>query len=419
MRFAAAFSFVLALSVLAPAQEDLSKKLGLDSKEKAQADKLLKELFPADAARKKEILAELAAMDHPSKNDIKSFAQKCLAWMRQGSRIEGKSPQKCTDPDYPGTYLINVPAAARKGAPVGLFISLHGGGAGVGDAGQIAGLFGTPGQGMINVYPTVVQKTDTAWNTEREEQYVLAIIDELKRTYNIDTNRVYLAGHSMGGFGTWSIGGRHADLFAAIAPMAGGVFAQMSGGQVSGLTGGVVFNLKNTPIWFYHSTDDAQVSSKSDEKAAEILAQLKEKYGPYEFVWKLYTDCGHGLPKEGLKPIWDFMLAKKRDPLPTRVLWEPSRSYKRHFYWIKKDSGGGQVDVARDGNTFTVTGSSSGITILLNEQMIKFDKPVVVKNDKGEELFNGLVPYSLTVLAETIDAKRDPNSWFCGAVDLK
>ena len=418
MRHVTVCAILIALVAPLGAQEKKPAD-GLTSKELKEAEGLLKQYFDAKSWDEKQKVAEqLAAIDHPSRSDIRTLATKCFLMGRRGPIIEGKTPQKCTHPDYPGSYIINGTSLARKG-PVGLFISLHGGGAGVGDGGQIAGLFGNPGQGMINVFPTVCQKTDTAWNTEREEQYVLAIIEELKRTYTIDTNRIFVAGHSMGGFGTWSIGGRHADLFAAIAPMAGGVFAQVSNGNVTGLTGGVVFNLKNTPIWFYHSTDDAQVGSKSDEKAAEILAKLKEKYGAYDFVWKLYTDCGHGLPKDGLKPIWDFMLAKRRDPLPKRVLWEPSRSYKKHFYWIRKTSTGGQVDVQRDGNKFTVTGSSSDITIMLNEKMVKLDQPVVVVNDKGEELFNGKVGYSLVAMAESIDAKKDPEMWFPAWVTLK
>ena len=41
--------------------------------------------------------------------------------------------------------------------------------------------------------------------------------------YRIDSDRVYLTGHSMGGFGTLSIAMNHPELFAAIAPVAGGV----------------------------------------------------------------------------------------------------------------------------------------------------------------------------------------------------
>ena len=34
---------------------------------------------------------------------------------------------------------------------------------------------------MIHVYPTVIEKTATAWNKEREERYVLAILPERRR----------------------------------------------------------------------------------------------------------------------------------------------------------------------------------------------------------------------------------------------
>ncbi|HEX5732476.1 MAG TPA: prolyl oligopeptidase family serine peptidase [Blastocatellia bacterium] len=54
------------------------------------------------------------------------------------------------------------------------------------------------------------------------EQDVLDVIAEVKRAYNIDAARVYVTGHSMGGFGSWSIAMNHPELFAAIAPVAGG-----------------------------------------------------------------------------------------------------------------------------------------------------------------------------------------------------
>jgi predicted esterase len=54
------------------------------------------------------------------------------------------------------------------------------------------------------------------------ERDVIDVIKEMKREFSIDDDRVYLMGHSMGGYGSWSIAVNNPDLFAAIAPIAGG-----------------------------------------------------------------------------------------------------------------------------------------------------------------------------------------------------
>jgi predicted peptidase len=55
----------------------------------------------------------------------------------------------------------------------------------------------------------------------QSEQDVLNVLDLVKREYRIDPRRIYLMGHSMGGFGTWWLGQKYADRWAAIAPMSG------------------------------------------------------------------------------------------------------------------------------------------------------------------------------------------------------
>ncbi len=52
------------------------------------------------------------------------------------------------------------------------------------------------------------------------ERDVINVIKELKRDFSIDDDRVYLMGHSMGGYGSWSVAVNDPDLFAAIAPIA-------------------------------------------------------------------------------------------------------------------------------------------------------------------------------------------------------
>ncbi len=61
----------------------------------------------------------------------------------------------------------------------------------------------------------------------RSEADVLAVTDLVAAEYKIDRARMYLTGNSMGGGGTWWIGAKHHDRWAAIAPAAfGGVVAE-------------------------------------------------------------------------------------------------------------------------------------------------------------------------------------------------
>ena len=53
------------------------------------------------------------------------------------------------------------------------------------------------------------------------EQDVLRVLADVRRAYKIDPDRISLTGLSMGGGGTWTIGLRHPELFAALAPVCG------------------------------------------------------------------------------------------------------------------------------------------------------------------------------------------------------
>ncbi|HUI29501.1 MAG TPA: prolyl oligopeptidase family serine peptidase, partial [Candidatus Acidoferrales bacterium] len=51
----------------------------------------------------------------------------------------------------------------------------------------------------------------------------LQVLGIAESTLNIDPDRIYLTGHSMGGHGTWIIGAQYPDQFAAIGPSSGWV----------------------------------------------------------------------------------------------------------------------------------------------------------------------------------------------------
>ena len=52
------------------------------------------------------------------------------------------------------------------------------------------------------------------------EQDVMNVLAMMRSEFNVDPKRIYLTGHSMGGAGALFLGSKHADLWAAIAPVA-------------------------------------------------------------------------------------------------------------------------------------------------------------------------------------------------------
>ncbi len=98
------------------------------------------------------------------------------------------------------------------------------------------------------------------------------IVDALQYAYpNIDANRLYLTGLSMGGYGAWEAAERWPDYWAAVAPIAGA-------GDPS-----LAYRLVNVPIWAFHSTNDpvVPVSGSRDMIAAIRTAGGHPRYTEY------------------------------------------------------------------------------------------------------------------------------------------
>lgn len=107
--------------------------------------------------------------------------------------------------------------------------------------------------------------------------------EEITTKFNVDTNKVYLTGVSLGGSGTWYLAIKYPGKFAAIAP-------------ISGFTRHMDFIMKNTdqlvdiPIWAFHGKNDKVVEFEDTEW---IVNKLKEKNKDLKFT--AAPDAGHGM----------------------------------------------------------------------------------------------------------------------------
>ena len=152
---------------------------------------------------------------------------------------------------------------------------------------------------------------------------------------------------------------------------------------------------------------------------------LKDRHGPFDFVYKELPGVGHTWPPDVAKEQLDFATSKKRDLFPKKVMWSPSVDWKKVFFWLAvgKPSavGRGQAIFAevKAPNEIHVTGGAAGLAVLLNDKLVDFKKPVKVVHN-GSEVFNAEIAHgSLVAALLSVDDKVDAACALWAKVDLK
>jgi len=115
-------------------------------------------------------------------------------------------------------YALHIPADAKEKKP--LIIFLHGSGEKGTDIEKVKihGPFKYIKNHGLDAYILAPQCPENEeWNSEVLYRLILKIQKENK----IDSNRIYLTGLSLGGWGTWNLAFTHPELFAAVVPIAG------------------------------------------------------------------------------------------------------------------------------------------------------------------------------------------------------
>ncbi len=153
-------------------------------------------------------------------------------------------------------YCVFASSKVSKSHPAPLIVSLHGLGAGpqimcnstavdlaeeggyilVAPMGySVAGWYGSPvinmrgrgpaaGSAPASVPDAAGVATPTGPSNQDIEKWseadVMNVLAMMRKEFNVDPKRIYLTGHSMGGAGTLFLAAKHAQLWAAVAPVA-------------------------------------------------------------------------------------------------------------------------------------------------------------------------------------------------------
>jgi poly(3-hydroxybutyrate) depolymerase len=124
------------------------------------------------------------------------------------------------------------------------------------------------------------------WGEEKNIDALTALLAEIEMKLPIDSRRIYLTGASGGGYGTWEIGLRYPDRFAALAPVAGYYGWPFSVPEN-------ICDLKDVPVWAFHGAKDERLSLEVEQ---QIVDALEECGGNVQFT--VFPEGGHDIDEE-------------------------------------------------------------------------------------------------------------------------
>jgi predicted esterase len=225
--------------------------------------------------------------------------------------------------ESPRKYAIYVPPQyfMEDSHEWPLLVCLHGSGE-IGTDGVSQTRIGLPLYiaGRIKRFPfiAVFPQAHQMWFRGPEELAVWGILDDVVKNYRIDTNRIYLTGLSMGGFGAWELACARPDVFAATVPICGVAPLEF------------LPNIKNLPIWAFHGAEDSNVPVQGSRDAIRVL---KEAGGAPQY--KEFPQAGHNCwdSAYATSNLYRWLLQQRRDPCPRTIDYTYSGGMVR-IWWL-------------------------------------------------------------------------------------
>lgn len=272
----------------------------------------------------------------------------------------------------------------------------------------------------ISVYPAGWK--NSMWWTESQLENLVNIIGHLKQTYNIDENRVHLAGMSDGGTGVFYMANTHPTPWASFFPYLANI------GGLNALSKRQVYasNFENRPFLIVNAEKDHVFPPKIVIPYMELLRRAG-----IVMNFHMLKDAGHDMfwfPRVKNKVI-KFVNKQLRQPFPDQLYWETETTQKhQRIHWLcidqltktpeeqerlvgintilnykramfRRELMSGRVFVEKKGNEVNITSQNvATLTLLCSPDHFDFARPVKVVANKALVYEGKLKPSVKTLL---------------------
>jgi len=336
-----------------------------------------------------------------------------------------------------GAYDVVNPPSKAAGSQFGCLIGLHGGGEGAGDKGEAKGNWSSPlaKHKLLGIYPQAIRLVHDAWNTAEGERFVLTLMDMAKRTYDLDPDRIFVAGFSMGGTGSWYFAGRYPQFFAGAMPFHGVIFAadKYKVADEKEFQHGLVPNVRHVPLYYTTGSVDANCPPASYVFAGKLLEKWKAKHADgYDVNFRCVEGLAHAFPPGEPGKAFEWLLPRKRKTFPKSLTWEaqvehvwpPGADWPlvKDFYWLRcaEPTEKMSVEASIDGQNIQIDvqrHAPAGFRVYLSPELVDVAKPVTILAN-GEKKYEGTPTPSLAAMLESLDVWYDRNRILDRKVDF-
>ncbi len=163
----------------------------------------------------------------------------------------------------------------------------------------------------------------------REHAAVLLSLRDACRRFSLDTDRVYLSGHFIGGDAAWDIGLAHPDLWAGVMPIcAVAHYGRNSPGYISRYWE----NARYVPLYFVVGELDGDTMQRNGRDFDRYLTHSR-----FDTMVVEYIGRGREHFYEEIHRLFTWMGLHKRDPHPEQFEAVSMRPFDNFFWYLELD----------------------------------------------------------------------------------
>ncbi len=162
----------------------------------------------------------------------------------------------------------------------------------------------------------------------REHAAVLFSFRDACQRFSIDTDRVFLSGHSGGGDAAWDIGLAHPDLWAGVIPI--GAVAVRDEATAPQYISHYWDNAKHMPLYFVHGERDGNKVVLNSRQFNRYLQRTG-----YDTIVVEYIGRGHEHFQEEIHRLIEWMGLHRRDFFPAEFACASMRPWDSFYWWAE------------------------------------------------------------------------------------